>query len=62
MGRCVQPFLTVGPDRGDNAALAAASILAAGDDSIGQSLTDYRSKLKDKVLSDAEMVEVKTSI
>ncbi len=51
------PVAGVGLDRGENAALLAASILALKDDRILAALKAYRQKLKDKVIQDSKEVE-----
>jgi len=52
------PVAGVGLDRGDNAALLAAEILALKDGKIAKSLTAYRQRLKDSVIKDSKEVEV----
>ncbi len=52
------PVAGVGLDRGDNAALLAAQILALKDEKVRESLARYRQKLKDKVVKDSKEVEV----
>lgn len=52
------PVAGVGLDRGDNAALLAAAILALKDDRIAKALAGYRQKLKEKVVSESKEVEV----
>ncbi len=51
------PVATVGLNRGDNAALLAAEILAVHDDEIKKKLERYRQERKEKVYKDAEEVE-----
>ena len=51
------PVAGVGLDRGDNAALLAASILALKDAKIANALKRYRQKLKDNVIQDSKEVE-----
>ncbi len=51
------PVATVGLDRGDNAALLAAEILAMQDEVLSQRLKEYRANWKDKVLKDASEIE-----
>ncbi len=51
------PVATVGMNRGDNAALLAAEILARTDDEIKERLEEYREKRKERVYKDAEEVE-----
>lgn len=50
------PVATVGMDRGDNAAVLAAEIMAVSDTSIADKLVDYRKEMADKVISDSEKV------
>lgn len=50
------PVAAVGLDRGDNAALLAAEILALSDDDISQALIQYRQAQADKVLQDSDEV------
>ncbi len=52
------PVAGVGLDRGDNAALLAAEILALKDDSVKKSLVKYRQRMKDKVIQDSKDVEI----
>jgi 5-(carboxyamino)imidazole ribonucleotide mutase len=51
------PVAGVGLDRGDNAALLAAAILALKDEKIAGALKRYRQKLKDNVIQDSKEVE-----
>lgn len=51
------PVAGVGLDRGENAALLAAQILAIKDENIGRALNAYRQKLKEKVAQDSREVE-----
>ncbi len=51
------PVAGVGLDRGDNAALLAAAILALKDEKIAAALKRYRQKLKDNVIQDSKEVE-----
>lgn len=51
------PVATVGMDRGDNAAILAAEILAVKDEDIEKRLKQYRENRKEKVFKDAEEVE-----
>ena len=51
------PVAGVGLDRGDNAALLAAAILALKDEKIASALKRYRQKLKDNVIQDSKDVE-----
>jgi len=52
------PVAGVGLDRGENAAILAAQILALKDERIGKALVRYRKKLRAKVLQDSKEVEV----
>jgi 5-(carboxyamino)imidazole ribonucleotide mutase len=52
------PVAGVGLDRGENAAILAAQILALKDERIGKALVRYREKLRAKVLQDSKEVEV----
>jgi 5-(carboxyamino)imidazole ribonucleotide mutase len=52
------PVAGVGLDRGDNAALLAAEILALKDAKIRSSLVEYRQKMKDSVMQDSKDVEI----
>ncbi|MEW5748097.1 MAG: 5-(carboxyamino)imidazole ribonucleotide mutase [Candidatus Thermoplasmatota archaeon] len=52
------PVAGVGLDRGDNAAILAAQILALKDAKVGKALADYRQRLRDKVIQDSKEVEV----
>lgn len=51
------PVAGVGLDRGENAALLAAAILALKDGKIRKALSNYRQKLKDQVAQDSKDVE-----
>jgi 5-(carboxyamino)imidazole ribonucleotide mutase len=51
------PVAGVGLDRGENAALLAAQILALKNDGIADALGRYRQKLKEKVVQDSKEVE-----
>jgi 5-(carboxyamino)imidazole ribonucleotide mutase len=51
------PVAGVGLDRGENAALLAAAMLALKDVKIRKALSDYRQKLKDQVAQDSKEVE-----
>jgi len=53
------PVATVGMNRGDNAALLAAEILARTDDEVKESLEEYRENRRERVYKDAEEVENK---
>ena len=50
------PVACVGLDRGDNAALLAAEILAVKDDKIQAKLAEHRSKMAEDVAKDSEEV------
>jgi len=52
------PVAGVGLDRGDNAALLAAEILALKDEKVKKSLIKYREKMKDNVMQDSKEVEI----
>jgi len=52
------PVAGVGLDRGDNAALLAAEILALSDEKTKKALTQYRQRLKDNVVADSKEVEI----
>jgi 5-(carboxyamino)imidazole ribonucleotide mutase len=52
------PVAGVGLDRGENAALLAAQILALKDERIHKAILKYRQKLRDKVVQDSKEVEV----
>ncbi len=52
------PVAAVGLDRGDNAALLAAEIIALKDGKVRKALEDHRRKLKDSVMRDSEEVDV----
>jgi 5-(carboxyamino)imidazole ribonucleotide mutase len=52
------PVAGVGLDRGENAAILAAQILALKDPKVGKALSAYRQKLRDKVVQDSKEVEV----
>ncbi len=52
------PVAGVGLDRGDNAALLAAEIIALKDDKVRKALAGYRQRMKDKVVQDSKEVEV----
>jgi len=51
------PVAGVGLDRGENAALLAAAMLALKDGKIRKVLSNYRQKLKDQVVLDSKDVE-----
>ncbi len=50
------PVAAVGLDRGDNAAILAAEILAVTDEGVRKALLDYRQEQATKVESDSEKV------
>ncbi len=50
------PVAAVGLDRGDNAALLAAAMLAMGDDAVADALLAYRAEMAAKVEEDSERV------
>lgn len=50
------PVAAVGLDRGDNAAILAAEILAVADEGVRKALLDYRQEQAAKVESDSEKV------
>lgn len=52
------PVAGVGLDRGDNAALLAAEIIALKDEKIRKALEDHRQRLRDSVMRDSKEVEV----
>ncbi len=52
------PVAGVGLDRGDNAALLAAQILALKDENVRNALANYRKKMKDTIVKDSKEVEV----
>ena len=52
------PVACVGLDRGENAALLAAEILALNDEKVKKSLVKYREKMKDNVIQDSKEVEI----
>ncbi len=52
------PVAGVGLDRGENAAILAAQILALKDPKVGKALAAYRQKLREKVMQDSKEVEV----
>jgi 5-(carboxyamino)imidazole ribonucleotide mutase len=51
------PVAGVGLDRGENAALLAAAMLALKDGKIRKALLDYRQKMKDQIAQDSKEVE-----
>jgi len=52
------PVAAVGLDRGDNAALLAAEIIALNDEKVRKALAQHRQRLKDVVARDSKEVEV----
>lgn len=50
------PVAAVGLDRGDNAAVLAAEILAVADDAVRAALVSYREEQAAKVIADSEKV------
>jgi len=52
------PVAAVGLDRGDNAALLAAEIIALKDEKVRKALVLHRQKLKDMVAQDSREVEI----
>lgn len=54
------PVAAVGLDRGDNAAILAAQMIAISDKDIAKSIDSYRKKMADKVVKDSE--EVKANV
>lgn len=52
------PVAGVGLDRGENAAILAAQMLALKDPKIGDALRAYRQRLRDKVVQDSKEVEM----
>jgi len=52
------PVAGVGLDRGDNAALLAAAIIALKDDKVRKGLAAYRQKMKDNVIQDSKEVAI----
>jgi 5-(carboxyamino)imidazole ribonucleotide mutase len=52
------PVAGVGLDRGDNAALLAAEIIALKDEKVRKALEGHRQRLKDSVIRDSKEVEV----
>ncbi|UCE92060.1 MAG: 5-(carboxyamino)imidazole ribonucleotide mutase [Methanobacteriota archaeon] len=51
------PVAAVGLDRGENAAILAAQILALKDDRVREALEAHRTKLKEKVARDSQEVD-----
>lgn len=52
------PVAGVGLDRGDNAALLAAQILALKDPKVAKAIAEYRKKMRESVFRDSKEVEV----
>ena len=52
------PVAGVGLDRGDNAALLAAQIIALKDAKVRKAIEEYRQKMRDSVIRDSKEVEV----
>jgi len=52
------PVAGVGLDRGENAAILAAQMLALKDPKVGDALRAYRQRLRDKVVQDSKEVEM----
>ncbi len=52
------PVAGVGLDRGDNAALLAAEIIALKDENVRKALEGHRQRLRDSVIRDSKEVEV----
>ena len=52
------PVAGVGLDRGENAAILAAQMLAIKDPKVGDALVAYRQRLRDKVMQDSKDVEM----
>jgi 5-(carboxyamino)imidazole ribonucleotide mutase len=52
------PVAGVGLDRGDNAALLAAAIIALKDAKVRDALVQYRNKMKDNVIKDSREVAI----
>lgn len=50
------PVAAVGLDRGDNAAILAAEILAIADKTLDSKIKNHRKKMADKVIADSEQV------
>ncbi len=51
------PVASVGLDRGDNAGLLAAQIIAVGNKDLREKLTEYREEMAAKVEKDSAEVE-----
>jgi len=52
------PVAGVGLDRGENAAILAAQMLALKDPKVGDALVAYRQRLREKVMQDSKDVEM----
>ncbi len=52
------PVAGVGLDRGDNAALLAAAIIALKDAKVREALARYRKKMKDSIIEDSKEVAI----
>jgi len=52
------PVAGVGLDRGENAAILAAQMLALKDPAVGKAIVDYRQRMREKVVQDSKEVEV----
>lgn len=52
------PVAAVGLDRGENAALLAARVLALGDEGVLKALEAYMSKMREKVISSSKEVQL----
>jgi 5-(carboxyamino)imidazole ribonucleotide mutase len=52
------PVAGVGLDRGENAAILAAQMLALKDPRVGDALKAYRQRLREKVMQDSKEVEM----
>ncbi len=52
------PVAGVGLDRGDNAALLAAQIIALKDEKVRKAIEQYRQKMKESILRDSKEVEI----
>lgn len=50
------PVASVGLDRGENAAILAAQIIAIGDKEVSKRLSDHRKKMAEKITKDCEEV------
>lgn len=52
------PVAAVGLDRGENAALLAARVLALNDEKVHRSLTSYMQRMREKVISSSKEVQL----